>query len=124
VNLSYEKVWAGLGETRQWQRVVIVPVVRAYPVEAVAGESILAPFMVRADLHAPGDAVPVSMGELIHERCFLLLHGWMPGPMEDVQVRHRIYRVTSPEPIPVKDPEADVSTMSAEYRVLMESPDV
>lgn len=124
VDLSYEPIWQGAGENVQWTRIVVVPIVRAYPVEDLYGASVLAPFLVRVDLHGPGDIVPIEKGELVHIRAFELLHGWLPEGLEDVQVRHRIYRETTPEAIPVADPESDVSFMSAEYRVLAESPDV
>lgn len=124
VSLSYKTVWPGLGENQQWTRIVVVPIVRGYPVEAMAGESALTPFLIRVDLHAPGGVVPISKGELVHNRVFALLYGWRPVGVPDVAIYHAVYRVTAPEPVPVKDPEGDVSFMSAEYRVLLESPDI
>lgn len=124
VTLSWaEDAYVG-PEASQWARVVIVPVVRAYPVENEHGATVLAPFLVRADAHLPGDGSTLEKLELIQIRVFELLSGWLPaGLPADVQVRHHIYRASTPEPIPIYDPESDTDFLSAEYRVLAESPD-
>lgn len=124
ITKSYEPDYEG-SENVQWQRLVIVPVTTAFPVEDTNGGFVLAPFLVRVDIHLPGEVGdPLVKLELVQNRAYALLHGWLPAPIVGLSIHLHVYRATTPQAAPLYDPEMDMQFTSSEYRVVAESPDI
>lgn len=111
----------------QWARVVVVPVTRAFPLQEGPGRDRAVPFLIRSDVNRPNRfADPFPMLELLQLHAFDRLHGWKPEPADlgYATMRFKCWRETFPQSQPIYDPEMDLHYLSAEFRVVLESPDV
>lgn len=126
VVMAHEVLPVGDGDV-QWARLVVVPVTTAFPLADGPGRDRAVPFLIRSDANRPDRfADPFPALELLQLHAFARLHGWKPDPadLDYATMRFRCWREESPQAQPIYDPEMGLHYLSAEYRVVLESPDV